>query len=311
MFRKYPSIENHYQQSYISRFMSKNPSYTETVFCVQEKIDGANIQIIMKPNEKYQVGKRNSLLENGENFFDIWNVLLGKEKELEIVQNKINEIGETRTFYGELYGPGINSRVNYGKSKDIKFFDMADSEGMNYSKETTEKFFEDLELTSLFIPVLFKGGLTDCLRFNSEFDSAIINIETNISEGVVVSAYSRSSGFKVKIKNEAFKEKENKTPPKEKIERLVTVEELKQRKIKKDVSEYINKNRVIGIINKNGEMSSMKDMGRYINLVIEDAYEDYVKDNPSEKISLDEVKGFGFGSVIALLIKEQMIKVAA
>ena len=64
---------------------------------------------------------------------------------------------------------------------------------------------------------------------------------------------------------------------KKKIERAV---DPKIYAVATEFEPYINKNRVLSVFSKEGEIEDPKDIGRYIQLVVQDAQEDFLGDNP-------------------------------
>ena len=84
-FKKYPSLENHYQNKFIDYAMDHfGAEVVNQKFIAREKLDGSNIQLVFTPDEKMKVGRRTAYLEDGEKFNDIWNTL---EKYQNLISN--------------------------------------------------------------------------------------------------------------------------------------------------------------------------------------------------------------------------------
>lgn len=67
-FKKFPSLDNHYQNKVIDRWLDNNPELQDIEMLVTEKIDGSNFQIIIDKDGGVTCGKRTSLLAPDEKF---------------------------------------------------------------------------------------------------------------------------------------------------------------------------------------------------------------------------------------------------
>lgn len=308
MFKKYNSIENHYRQKYILNCLSQQPGLETEKYSIREKIDGANVQFLFKKDEKMKVGKRSSYLEEGESFFDIWTVISDNEKVLSRFQTFADEGFEIRV-YGELYGPGVNGRVDYGPKKDIRFFDI-ELDGEIVPQHQFEEIMLLLDITDKIVPLIgYADNLTEALQATCDFDSKVLNKENNAAEGIVIKPFRRNyimgngSRFLLKKKSDNFKEKETGTKSK-KAESLP--EEVVGLML--EFRGYINKNRILGIFSKHGEIQSQKEIGKYIQLVVEDAREDFLKDRelPEGLDNKVQKKIFNVGGHVVNLLKEHL-----
>ena len=126
MFKRYSSIENHYQNKELMRWLSEFPELENEEFILEEKIDGANIQVYASPDGEVKVGKRSGFIGRDENFFGLWDLLDGEYKELMSLLSIISkDIGNSIRLFGEIYGPGIQKRIKYNVEKpSLVFFDM-------------------------------------------------------------------------------------------------------------------------------------------------------------------------------------------
>lgn len=311
-FKKYPSIENSYQNKAIDYVLAKNPELKDCIYVIREKLDGANIQLLFTPNQPMKVGKRTTFLEPTDSFYDIWNTLKKYESDIQRIQNHVNKTASEFRFYGELYGQGIQKRVFYGPEKYISLFDcFVDDVPLNqfdFEDLTTELFIDHL------MPPFIKyiGTLKEALKFNpeilslSQFRRTGDIMEDNFAEGVVIQPYGRNvnTRFLLKIKGEKFKEieKKPKLPKENKFsDEVMQINEL--------FTTYVNINRVKSIFSKHGEIDSPKDIGKYIKLVLEDAKADFLKDHPEICTNLEKndiKKVFNVGGIIPALLKEYL-----
>ena len=313
MFKKYNSIENHYRQKYILNSMSQHPEIETCKYVAREKIDGANFQIYFKRGNSVKFGKRSSFLKEDDSFFNYQEAVKKIQHIVEKIDTMIqeDEIGhqELRLF-GELFGPGINGRVDYGDSVNILFFDM-EVDGKMANQQHLESFFSLFGFNDLLVPLIgYYDGISEALQASCDFDSKVLGKEGNASEGIVIKPYSREfimgngSRFLLKKKSDKFKEKET---------------GMKQRKHKEDLPEdvvklmlefrsYINKNRVLSVFSKHGEIQEPCQLGKYIQLISEDAREDFLKDNviPDSMDKKVQKKIFNVGGHIATLLREHL-----
>ncbi len=304
-FKKYNSIENHYSQKYLFKVLSQYPELGDIKYMVREKIDGANIQLVFTPNEPMKVGRRSAYLKEDEAFFDIWNTLAKYNADLLEFSGFSAMSGKSLRLYGEIFGKGIQDRVYYGDEKYIRFFD-AYVDDVLLSQKEFEALFEDMKCEHLLAPkITVANNLNEALNVDVNFNSKLSTKEDNATEGVVITPYDRTvflfSGDErliIKKKNESFAETERKA----KVPKLeFNADHLA---ILTNFRGYINKNRVLSVFSKHGPISSIKDMGKYIKLVQEDAKEEFLKEN--ELPPLDDKAQkiiFNVGTDIALLLK--------
>jgi hypothetical protein len=158
-FERYADIASCRQHAFFANFEVA----ADQKFVIQEKVDGANIQLGFAPDCPYFVGRRNGALKMGERFFDLWTTLGRCKPWLDVIQQFVDEgacsaseIDQHRVLgawfelpspgqpeglepsvrqewvqdppcllrlYGELCGPGVNGRVKYGAEQRIVLFD--------------------------------------------------------------------------------------------------------------------------------------------------------------------------------------------
>jgi len=300
MFKKYPSIENSYNQKKIDRFLRDFPILKNEQYIVTEKRDGSNIQIIFTPSEKkkFKIGSRNRVLSRDEDFNDVWNVIK-KYDELISYGKHLSQIhNSVVTFYGEIFGKGIQKRINYGDEKYIEIFDIA------IDGELMPQMFlvEDPILYKYMVPVYsLLDGIQNALDFEPD--------NFNEIEGVVIKPYNevyksvQGKTFFLKKKNPKFEEKGNKQKKSNKPSYSEEAQNLRE-----EFERYVNKNRVLSVFSKEGEIEDNEQIGKYIKLTLEDAKEDFFNDGFSiDNFDKNEVKYiFNTGSKIVEILKEYL-----
>jgi len=305
MFKKYNSIENSYRAKHILKALEWYPELKDCKYSIREKIDGSNLQLYFAPGQPMKVGKRSAFLSEGENFFDVWNTLKKYQKEIDAIQTEVENSGLPVRIFGELYGTGIQKRVDYGPDKYLAFFDV-EVDGEMWSQHGFERLMEELGITNLAPLLGYANNLEEALGFNVDFDSKILGKENNPSEGIVIKPYYKDykmgngSRFLLKKKADSFAEKMNVKPGKK-----VQEEAARVIKAKSEFVSYINENRLQGIFSKHGEIQDMDQFGRYIQLLLADAKEDFLKDYDVVELSEKELKNVfkSGGKYAANLIK--------
>lgn len=156
------------------------------------------------------------------------------------------------------------------------------------------EFITEISMEHLLIPNLkIANSLDEALEFNTEFNSLVSDKEfgelENVSEGIVIKPYEKvyiweGSIFYIKKKNEKFFEKSRQPKqPKVPLELSDKVKNLKD-----TFATYINQNRLDGVFSKFGPIQEMKDIGKYISLLVEDAKQDFFKEYKDEFVMLDD-----------------------
>lgn len=306
MFKKYNSIENSYQQKYIMKVLERYPELKDETYSIREKIDGSNLQLYFEPFKEMKIGKRSSFLRDDENFFNAPNVISNYEAKLSNVQNYVNTTGSTVRLYGEIYGPGIQKRVNYGDQKAYAIYDM-EMDGEILSQVSFEIVMSELSLEDLHVPLLgYASSLSEALEWNVNFNSKVLKIENNPAEGIVIKPYDTDITFNgqrfiLKKKSDQFAEKMKNKPSKER-----TKETSKIVTAKIEFQSYINDNRLKSIFSKHGIIEDMNEFGKYIKLTLNDATEDFLKEYDTSDLSEKELKSVlsSGGKHVAILLKE-------
>jgi len=283
-FKRYTSIENSYNQKQITRAFYTFPELETESFIVMEKIDGCNIQIIFFPDGTYSVGKRTGIVENDVSFNDIHNTVKKYPEFINTFTNYAKQTGFIYTLYGELYGSGIQKRIDYGPEKYIAIFDVM----VNCQMEPFSKYINILEKLNVCVPIIYRDiGFYDAVNIDVESD------EYDNKEGIVVKPlckeYFNSAGkrFILKKKNSRFSEKNKVKKTIIPLSELYNYEILELKEI---FISYLNKNRMLSIFSKHGEIEDSKQIGEYIKLIHADMMEDFKKDTVIPEMNKNESK---------------------
>lgn len=305
-FRKYSSLDNHYQSKILMRWISQFPELAEQEFVLEEKLDGANIQIYaVKGADDVQVGKRSSFVGKDENFFGLWELIEGPYRpfanELMHLVNKSQNYSTLRVF-GEIFGPGIQKRINYSvDGPQIAVFDVLIDDRL---------WVPPQQLHSLsgwpLVPIIDRvQGINEALEYNREFKS-LLSDEDN-AEGFVMKPWKQhfvwgTSRFVMKGKSEQFAEK-MKVKVKERKELPSNV-----LKAFTDFRGYATDNRLDNVIGNNGPLESPSQIGEYIKLMIADMKKDFIADGFDEsKFEAEELKKiYNVGHMVVPLIKARL-----
>lgn len=298
MFIKYTDIENSYQQNYINKELEYHPELKTCKFAAFEKLDGSNAQLIFYPGiynmdelmNSVEFCSRSNKLNKESNFQGV-NIkeLLERYKEtIRLMQIYSNQWENAVNLYGELYGYGIQKRINYGMDKLLTFFDMRIGGTLVSQKDFCE-YLHYLEyrtgLTNLYVkPFKIFDTLEEALTINPEFESSFSPTKDH-AEGWVIKPWDIPSSFYLKIKSEKFKEKTKVREIKNK-EYTITVNKLKAY-----FNTLINENRVLSVFSKEGEIQEPGQIGDYVKWVLEDAKKDFYKEyNVGQDLTAEEIK---------------------
>ena len=107
-FRKFNSLENSYNTKNIRRWLHFHPELKDELFTVEEKIDGANLSIIVKKNKELFFASRNQVCGNLEfvNFFTLSSILPNYLEMIEKLRDFASHENHNFNFYFEFYGRG-------------------------------------------------------------------------------------------------------------------------------------------------------------------------------------------------------------
>jgi Rnl2 family RNA ligase len=289
MFRKFPEIENHYRTKEVQYVLDKFPHMENETYILQEKLDGACVSFVFEADGSFRLAKRSGLIEVDENFYGIQRTVLEKYMDVvAVLQSFAKKNKCSLNVFGELFGNGIQRRINYGSEKYILFFDMM-VDGKMMSPVETEDIFSSLNIEDMLVPNFGTvKGFNKALEFDVESRTTLVNPDGNdLIEGVVIKPYygifqvDDVGTFYLKKKAEKFAERS-----KPKRERPPVDSNLQF--LQDTFRDYINENRVLSVFSKHGEIERFEDIGIYIKAVIEDAKKDFEKDYFSEVEKLEK-----------------------
>ena len=313
-FIKFPSIDNHYQQGVINRWSVRYPELPLSKFIVSEKLDGSNMQVCITADD-IKFASRNRTLGDDESFFDYHSVLLNNSATHQILKDFQEHLKhqpdiDNIYIYGEIYGVGVQKRIDYGDNKDFKAFEMRINGDLISIGEALD-LMDYLNITRDFwVPIL---GIFDTFAEAYAFETAVIGedgeavaIDTTIAignlgdgsyrgiEGVVIAPYDRvfaydnleggQSVFRMKKKNKEFNDKMSvKTKVVEIFEGSDEYKELHA-----VWAGYFNDNRLQDLFSKEGKIETPQQIGKYIPLMMNDVKEDFFKEHKDAFIALTD-----------------------
>ena len=303
-FKKYNSIENSFCREFMEKVVAEMPADLEYV--VQEKVHGANTSFLCD-GTSMRFAKRTSMLEDDERFYD-YPELLERYcvKVTALAMDVMGRYAGTRSvnIFGEMFGGAyphkdvqpnrnvtiIQKGVCYTPEHEFYGFDiyLAGNESGRYLP--VDEINELFEKHGFFYArTLFKGTLSDCLKYPNAFQSKIAEwlglppIDDNICEGVVirpvVPMYLRNgSRVLIKSKNEKFAEKKSvKKRNKLFAEPVPYSEALKNLVV--EVETYVTEQRLTNVVSHIGEVHVPKDFGKIMGQFSKDVLEDFLKEH--------------------------------
>jgi len=294
-FKKYPSIENSYRNKEIQWWLSQYPELAIAEYVIEEKLHGANFSLEFNPDGEWFPSKRSGRIEDGESFNNCQDILARDEYQKLIQVWTDKAVGDEATYhlYGELFGAGVQSGVDYGPEKRILFYDLCKDEEMQPPGDMIE-IMKSLGMEKFLVPVVGTvEGLENAMQFSIEFNSkegpADASAGENLCEGVVIKpahkVFSTDQGsvFMLKNKNKAFEEKQKTKDNNPPVEIAPEVQAVRD-----EFESYLTEERLQGIFSKEGEIDKPDQIGKYIRLFIDDAREDFLKDHRDALQALDK-----------------------
>jgi hypothetical protein len=292
-FKKYIEIENSYRQKYINEHLEYHSQCKEAKYIYQVKLDGSNISFWFWPDGTFRIAKRSGFISEDENFQGINSVLPKYQEIIEFDKQKAKEINNVFVCYGELFGKGVQNRIYYGPDKYITFFDVRVGEKMLVYEEMRDLIGIDHPLFYDYFIDTF-----GTYSFDEIFDIPV----PEGHEGIVIKPYNRIDNERPLILKKKSPEFEEKMKTKKKKE--IKPEDPHITQLKGNFLEYINKNRVLSVFSKEGEIKSPDQIGKYIQLVMEDVIKDFEKDIDIldfERKDLKQVYKSGNKEVVSIL----------
>lgn len=297
-FVKYHSLENSYREKFVNACQELGIKK----WVALEKIDGANLSYIVD-GDNVQVASRNAVLgkspEGSYEFFGATEVI---DKYIDPVKELSQLVGDPVRVFGELFGSGIQKRIKYGE-KDFIVFDIQLEDGTFLPWDTVVYLCDLCGIP--YVPELGRGTLDEMLSISPEFTSKLCE---DLSEGLVIKPIEGNHLLRtgsrpiLKQKSKAFSEK---TPagPKPKVE--LTSE---QEALYTGFSTYINESRLGNVLSKFG-VPTQKDFGKVMGLLMQDAKEDYVKDNGEVDSGDWKVAGKLLGKLASEVVRRDWLNI--
>ena len=270
----FPSIENHYNEKNLNFWKQKHPNLNEIQFVAQQKYDGSNLGIEFTEENTINFFSRNQLIEDLNKFYNLAEVinqikyrsLLDRIRAWKLKHSDVKTIN----LFGEFYGPGIQKRIDYMVTdKQIKFFDVYFNRKIQ-SPLDFQNWMGELNLLDFMVDFLVIGHLDELLDKN--FLDKCKRMVKNDIEGVVIKpleqTYLNINGhpFYIKYKCEGFDDLFCKNAEKSKYLH-------KKNEKGRCLSDFINENRIQDCRGK----EPWKNLGNLVNIVVQDAFEDYKK----------------------------------
>jgi Rnl2 family RNA ligase len=298
-FKKYPSLISHLHEKDIQWWLDTYPHLKNLKFIVREKLDGCNISLLIQPDGSMKVGRRTAWLKEGEKFYDIHGALERERLLVDYFKEQADFNDRPIRVFLELHGKTINKRVYYGDTLDLTVLDViVGDEWITQEKLYDIAFFKDNPKYFHKTMLGVFDGYQRVMEESCDFNSVYAHKPENPSEGLVIRPWDthvyngRGEWFVIKKKAEAFEEK----PPKWKPIQQKVLTDLQAKFL-----DYINENRIISVFSKHGPITSVRQIGDYIKLVMDDAKEDFFKDHPDLDQADRETFREGGNKVVKLL----------
>ena len=330
-FKKWMSIENHYQNKYIDHFMMRYGGELKGAkFVITEKLDGANFSITFYPEGRWQFARRSGLVPSNETFYDYKSAFQTDEakKFLELVSIYCMVHKRTLQFVGELYGQGIQKRIHYGPDKywcwyhvyehvgeEVLILTPAEAEVL-VDNITGNDIKDNALIYEMHVPILgIVIGLEEALEFDINIDSKLTPEDydkPNLMEGIVVRPFDKnyflgvpgdSSMLILKKKNPEF---DDKNKVKKERKQFNVSEDLQS--LYDKVIGYVNENRTADLYSKFGIIPAITFLGKYIGYYMKDIHEDIMKDYPLDFDNLEKTEQKWLMKQFAPLIKAELME---
>lgn len=290
MFLKFSKMDNWYQAD-----RNRIPMPNDSRVQVAEKLDGTNRTIYLASDSPIEVYTRNGLPTQDCDW------LL---PELTKIQRNLLPT-EKLTIYGELYGNTINKRIDYKKPVDFKIFAACyvNEDGTRGHQFTLQEIDDMLKATQcsiqtvnwFYIDHFDLDKIKETLDLNHKTDES----NSGMREGYVISFIEDlpeyedydSVVYRIKYKHENFEDSVRTAVPKVLSEEQQALENyITQMHIA--FKQYaLNDNRIIDMISKIGLPKTQINAGKLAACVLNDAKEDFLKDNTiDDKLDKKSIK---------------------
>lgn len=187
MFKKYSSLENHYNSKFIEKLYSLGLTGGEWV--AREKIHGTNFSLIIE-RDKVTCAKRTGPILPAEDFYGYEIVLKKYDKAIKGVQEVMDSISTsvpvTYQVFGEFAGGGIQKGVDYGE-KDFYVFDIIINTESGDTYYMSDYEMQDFCNTFGFkmAPMLGRGTFDALIMIPNDLDSVLAAYNVTASEDLV------------------------------------------------------------------------------------------------------------------------------
>lgn len=304
-FRKFNSLENHYRDKFINAMMTQGKDAGEWV--ITEKVHGANFSFWFDGGADVWMGKRSGIV--GDNFYSSYK-LNKYHPAVEITYENLLEaglleVGDVMVIYGEIFGGNffgekeadskkVQTGVDYHPGTEFAAFDIQvitlDEERPNYIL-SYEQMVELIHDEIPRCPELKRGEFYDLIAEENDFPSRVPSMfGLEVPEG----KHAQCEGFVlrpvdgekflnngsrciIKSKNAKYSEKGGaKQNPGGKAKDSKFNDE--ETALYQSFSVYFTQSRLESVVSKIGEVT-WQDFGKLNGLLIQDAMEDYNRDN--------------------------------
>jgi Rnl2 family RNA ligase len=266
-FAKYPSLENAYREKYVNA--CRNLGIREWV--ATEKLDGSNFMMASDGHD-LMVASRNQVIPlSPEGIYEFQGCTLVVNRYASDVIQLAKHIGATVYVYGELYGQGIQRRINYG-DKDFAAFDIMTEDGTFLPWDEMATLCAAFELP--IVPELRRGSIENLLTMSPEFNSYL---SSDRAEGFTIKPVSSQARLPtgsrpvIKSKSQAFSEIKPKRSKQPTTLGAVEAQALE------DFTGYLTENRLHNVLSKETAIKQ-SDFGRITGLLIQDALTEFTRD---------------------------------
>lgn len=298
-FRKFESLENTYNGKYIEAV--RNHEASAGLWIVTEKVDGANFCFYYN-GEDHNQASRNQFVDG--TFYGASPIIEAHRPKIEKLYAELQRsqmFGEFKVMqlFGELYGPSVQGRVNYGEKDFIGFDLVLDGTPVNKILALGGMCWAGISS----VPILFTGAYEDAVRVDHSFRSYLTPVDhegDNECEGVVIEPTNPAwmyNGKRIyfKHKTEAFSERKAPT----KIKEPEVVPENVAAAFE-ELSGLLTEARVYSVLSKEGEVTGA-DFGRILKLTVMDAIDEVNREQGRE---VGRELGPSMGQLMKLLSKE-------
>ncbi|MDI9312363.1 MAG: RNA ligase family protein [Limnohabitans sp.] len=307
-FRKYNSIENTYQKTVLEQIIKHE--FEKNEYVVQEKVHGANFAFYTN-GIQVKIAKRSDFIEENDTFYNAQKVAEKYHTKVKSLFYEVKELFPNVQFitvFGELFGGHYNhpevptvqgaikvqKGIDYSPENDFYAFDIKVDNSHYMNVELANKLFEKTGF--FYAKTLFKGSLTDCLKYPNDFNSLIPEwlglpaLETNIVEGVIIRPvetlfFGNGSRVLLKNKNERWAERGKNDKPKREHQEVEFPPEAQS--VWSKIKDYVTVNRLYNVLSKEGEFHP-KIFGKLTGWMSQDVVTDFKKDYPTELDTLEK-----------------------